>query len=171
MTILPEKYEPPTGISPLILGILTTTHERHLDMLALVRDLPANALAWRPGQEMSSLSGLVRHMMDDETEFIHSIVGMESGWPGTNGEFMDATDEADILMACIVEGDTLFKKVYITLTDDHLLRPHPKSGGLIGRELIEVTDHAAMHYGQMQLTRHLWAVAHPEFSSAYEHWR
>jgi hypothetical protein len=171
MNPLPEGYHAPEHVHPLLAGILTTTHERHVDMIDLIRDLPDDALSWRPGPEMSSLAGLIRHMMDDETEFVRSLAGMPNGWPGTNGEWMDATSAATELVALIVDGDALLKDLYPTLTEEQLRQPHPKSGTPIGQELVEMADHSGMHYGHMQMTRHLYEQAHPDFASHYQHWR
>jgi len=140
-------------------------------MIHLVRDLPDNALSWRPGPQMSSLAGLVRHMMDDETEFVRSLAELPNGWPGKNGEYIDATGSADALVALIHAGDGLLKQVYTALDEPRLRNRHPSTGTPIGEELIELADHHAMHYGQMQITRHLYEQAHPEFASQYEHWR
>jgi hypothetical protein len=168
---LSEDYHAPEHVHPLLAGILTTTHERHVELCNLIRDLPDDALSWRPGPAMSSLAGIVRHVMDDETEFVRSLAGMPNGWPGINGEWMDATGTAASLVALIADGDTLLKAVYATLTEARLRQPHPKSGTPIGQELVEVADHCAMHYGQMQITRHLYERAHPDFPSQYSHWR
>lgn len=168
---LPEEYAAPLDLHPLLAGILTTTHERHVDTINLVRDLPDDALRWTPGPQMSSLGGLVRHMTDDETEFVRSLAGMPSGWPGANGEHLDSSGTASELVALIADADALLKHVYVTLTEARLREAHPTSGVQIGKELVEMADHTGMHYGQMQITRHLYESAHPEFVSAYEHWR
>lgn len=168
---LTAGYHAPDGMHPLLAGILTTTHERHVDMIDLIRDLPDGALSWRPGPQMSSLAGIVRHMMDDETEFVRSLAEMPNGWPGVNGEWMDTTGTAAELVALIADGDALLKRMYPILTDEHLRQPHPASGTPIGQELIEMADHSGMHYGHMQITRHLYELAHPDFASQYQHWR
>lgn len=168
-----RQYIVPEGVHPLLAGILTTTHERHEDMVNLVKDLPPDALVWRPGPEMSSLAGLVHHMMDDELGFARSITGEYRGWPGKNGADMDAVDDAAGLVARIAAGDATIKRIYVALTDAQLGRKHPHSAHSesLGRELVEVAHHASMHYGHMQLTRHLWEAMHPDFQGDYEHWR
>src|SRR5690349_8571121 len=104
MTTCHRQYTVPEGLHPLLAGILTTTHDRHDEMINLISDLPPDAPSWRPGAEMSSLAGLVRHMMDDEVGFARSITGEYRGWPGKNGAYMEAVDDPDGLVACIVEG-------------------------------------------------------------------
>jgi hypothetical protein len=170
-TPLTTGYDAPEGVHPLLAGILTTTHERHVDMIDLIRDLPDDALSWQPGPQMSSLAGLVRHMVDDEIEFVRSLAAMPNGWPGMNGEWMDATGTATELVALIADSDALLKHVYQTLTKEQLRQPHPASGAPIGQELVEMADHSGMHYGHMQITRHLFELAHPDFASHYQHWR
>jgi hypothetical protein len=168
---LPEEYRAPERVTPLLAGILTTTHERHVDMINLIRDLPDDALTWRPGPAMSSLAGLVRHVMDDETQFVRSVAGMPNGWPGSNGKWMDAAGTAAELVALIADGDALLKAVYPGLSAAQMRLPHPAIGTPIGQELVQAADHCAMHYGHMQITRHLYELAHPDFVSGYHHWR
>ncbi len=57
-------YTVPPGVHPLMAGLLTVMHTRPVDMLDLIDGLPSDALLWRPGPQMSSLAGLVRHVMD-----------------------------------------------------------------------------------------------------------
>ncbi len=168
---IPYDYTPPERAPPLLAGMLGVTHERHYDMMRLVRDLPHDALLWRPGSRMSSLAGLVRHIMDDDVRCARRAAGETVADVG-NGAFMDATDDAPTLVACIVEGDALVKRLLEPLTPAHLAerRGSQADSPVAGRIIADMVDHNAMHWGQMQLTRHLWEHAHPDFRGAYEHW-
>lgn len=165
-------YTPPGAVHPLMAGLLTTMHERHADMLALVHDVPPDALVWTPGPQMSTLAGLVRHLMDVWLSTVRVAAGELPAWHGENGALLDATDDAPALVACIIAGDSRSKRLLPALTDARLHDRWPGSDTRsIGMALIEEGDHATLHYGQMQLTRHLYEHAHPAFAGTYAHWR
>ncbi len=166
------KYIVPENVHPLIAGVLTVMHERHGDMLDLIDGLPPDALQWTPGLRMSSLAGLTRHIMDVWVSTVRVAAGDLPGWHGENGAFLDATDNTLTLIACISEGDAYCKHVLPTLPAARLFAHWPGDAArTIGMSLIEEGDHSAMHYGHMQITRHLYEQAHPEFASRYVHWQ
>jgi len=172
MLIFDREYTVPETVHPLMAGMLTVTHDRHADMLDLIGGLPPDALHWTPGPSMSSLAGLTRHIMDVWVSTARVAAGDLPAWHGENGALLDATDDAPTLIACITERDAYCKRVLPTLPAARLFACWPGDATrTIGRSLIEEGDHSAMHYGQMQLTRHLYEQAHPEFASRYVHWQ
>lgn len=167
-----RDYTPPEAVHPLMAGLLTTMHERHVDMRDLVRDLPPDALVWTPGPQTSALSGLVRHVMDVWVSTVRVAASELPAWHGENGALLDATDDAPALVACIAAGDALSKRLLPALTDARLREPWPGSDDRsIGMALIEESDHSTLHYGHMQITRHLYEQTYPAFVSGYNHWR
>jgi uncharacterized damage-inducible protein DinB len=161
----------PAGLEPLLRAHVTTTHERHLDMINLVRDLSPAALDWRPAVHSASLAGLVLHVVDVETYIARAAAGEEVEWAGENGSRMDESAAAQELVAALQAVDALLKGVLVGLTAERLAALAPGGARTIGEMLGEDLDHSSMHYGHMQLTRHLWEEAHPEFESEYTHWR
>lgn len=171
MTAFDPDYSAPEGLPALLTGLLTTTHERHMDLVALVSDLPPGALSWTPGPAAAHISGLVMHILEVEEYLARVASGQQVEWAGTNGWSMDLELEAAALTARIAEVDAHLKAALEAVPDDRLQGPEPASARTVGSMLVEDLDHSAMHYGQVQLTRHLYELAHPEFRSKYEHWR
>lgn len=168
---LARDYTPPADIEPLVAGLLTTLHERHVDMADLVGGLPAGALDWRPGPEMNSLAGLALHILEDE-EFVARVAAGESlSWHGENGSSLELTADEARVVAAIEAVDALLKQVLPGLPAARYGDTQPGEDRTIGSALIEEFDHSAMHYGQMQLTRHLFELAHPRAPTTYKHWR
>lgn len=171
MATFDPRYSPPAGLDPILAGLLTVSHERHMDMIALVTGLPDGALTWAPGPEAAHISGLVMHILEVEDYLSRVASGIGVQWDGANGSSMDlALDEAG-LVARIAEVDARLKHAMESMSFERLERHAPGNERTVGSALVEDLDHCAMHYGQVQLTRHLYELAHPGFESRYEHWR
>ena len=168
---LDEAYEPPAGLAPLLRGLLTTTHERHADMANLITGLPQEALDWHPVALSASLTGLVLHIADVECFIARVAGGSDEHWTGENGSRMDDGATASELYAAVLEADAQLKAVLGAIQPPRLAQTQPGDKRSIGEMLVEDLDHSAMHYGHMQLTRHLWEAAHPVAGATYTHWR
>ncbi|MFN0148694.1 MAG: DinB family protein [Dehalococcoidia bacterium] len=164
-------YEPPPGLPPLLLGLLTTSHDRHVDMANLIARLPPEALDWRPVPRSASLTGLVLHITDVECFIARVTAGYGEPWTGENGSRMDDRATVLELQAAIIEAGLQLKTALEAIRPSGLARMQPGEQRSIGEMLVEELDHSAMHYGQMQLTRHLWEASHPGFEGTYRHWR
>ncbi len=108
------------------------------------------------------LADLARHILDIEGHVARELAGGDPSWTGANGTQANVEADAGVLAERLEElGETL----------EGLLSQ------VVVAELARLTvalqefDHCAMHYGQMQLTRHLWEGAHPDTASTYLHWR
>jgi hypothetical protein len=168
--MLPE-YSAPRHLPPLLRGLLTTAHERHVDMLNLVAGLPVGALDWRPGPDAASLAGLSLHILDVEEYLARLAAGEHTEWTGENGSRMDETAEEQQLVSEILRVDGLLRAALEGVTSERLAEHQPGEERTVGEALVEDLDHSAMHYGHMQLTRHLFELAHPDIEPTYEHWR
>lgn len=164
-------YTAPEGLPALLSGLLTTAHERHMDLIALVAGLPAEALASSPGPQAAHISGLVMHILEVEEYLAAVASGQDVEWSGTNGSSMEIAVESSDLIGRITIVDSRLKDALATIPPERLDIIQPGGDRTIGSMLVEDLDHAAMHYGQVQLTRHLYELAHPEFASSYQHWR
>jgi hypothetical protein len=171
VTTFDPDYSAPRGLAPLVVGLLTTTHERHMDLVALVSNLPPGALSWSPGPAAAHISGLVMHILEVEEYLARVASGDEVEWAATNGSSMDVELDALALGARIAEVDSRLKRALEAVSQERLVALQPGGDRTLGSMLVEDLDHSAMHYGQVQLTRHLYELAHPDFQSSYEHWR
>ena len=151
--------------------LLSTMRERHADLVNLLAGLPQGALDWRPAIAAGSLAGITGHILVVEEAALRLAAGEAIPWPGANGEGMgDHRTEAELL-AGLAALDALAARAVLALTAARLAEPQPGEERTIGAMLVEEFDHCAMHYGQAQLTRHLWEAANPSWVSPYVHWR
>ena len=158
------------ALPPMFRALLTTTHDRHEDMVALVRGLPGEALAWSPADDAPALAGLALHILDVERYLLSVAVGEDIGWRGERGTHIEDVATEHELVGAIQETDRSLVEAFSALTDERLAAEAPIDGITVGEAIVEDLDHVAMHHGQMQLTRHLYEAAHPDAPATYEHW-
>lgn len=169
------RYRVPDGTLPLLSGILEMMDFTHRNMTHIVADLPADALAWHPGPETGSLSGIVRHAMYAEVYAIRRAAGEDVIYDeATNAAIWDATDDSERLIACIGEADAVTKGILPAMTVEkmamHYAAWNQATPTLAGALIAEAAIHTGMHWGHMQMTRQLWEQAHPDFVGAYTPW-
>lgn len=175
MTEIAHPYTPPEGTLPLLAGVLAQLHFVHRDMVGMVRELPPEALAWTPGPEMSTLSGIVRHTMYCEKYCMLAAGGLDYTYDSdTDRQTLAATDDAPALVAAIVEADLIAKRALPALTVGEMHKGIAAWGGTdevsAGALIADALNHTAMHWGHMQMTRQLWQQQHPEFTDDYKRW-
>ena len=170
-----HPYAPPDDTLPLLAGILAAMHFAHHNMVQLVADLPPDALVWKPGADMGTLAGIVRHTLYCERYAFLAATGIDRSYDETtNQEQWQATDDAAALVRLIAETDAEMKAALPSLTVADLGTRIVAWGGpgeeMAGALIADVTTHTAMHWGHMQMTRQLWEAAHPEFTGTYTRW-
>ncbi len=170
-----EHYTVPDGTLPLLSGILLMMDFTHRNMIAIIADLPDDALVWHPASDMGPLSGIVCHTMYGEMFAIRCAAGEDVSYTDQEN---DATwriaERREQLIARIAEGDAVMKRILPVMTVAGMEeRFHAWSADSTqsGGELIaEAAIHTGMHWGHMQMTRQLWEQAHPEFVGSYSRW-
>ena len=168
-------YRAPDGTLPLLAGVLQAMDFAHRDMRAIVHDLPADALVWKPGSEMGSLSGLVRHAMYCEIYALRRAAGEAAEYDeATNAALWETTDDAAALGACIDAADAEMKRILPTMTVERMNARYTAWGqsaeSLSGELIAEAVTHTTMHWGHMQMTRQQWTQQHSAFTDTYEPW-
>jgi len=173
---IPKIYTVPDGTLPLLGGILGTMHFAHRNMCEIVADLPPEALVWQPGAQMGTLAGIIQHTTYCEAYAYRRAAGEGVEWDeGMSTRAWSSTDPAERAIARIAEADATMKRILPIMTVERMTarfttwgQETTQSGGDL---IAEAAAHTTMHWGHMQITRQLWEQAHPEFASAYQHWR
>ena len=151
-------------------ALLGTAADRHADMVNIVSDLQDEALGWRPAEAASSMAGLVLHILHLEATALSIAMGGAAEF-GENGAGTEDFCSAVDLVAGIDRIQDELGRTFRALSASRLQAAQPGEERTIAAMLVEEFDHAAMHYGQLQLTRHLWEAANPRAESSYSHWR
>lgn len=128
----------------------------------MVRDVPPQALVYKPGGGFNSMSVLVTHMTGSQKWWIGEILAGRKVHRDRDAEF--SVEEADpaVLVRRLDEAATLVSEVLEPVTAEmldktRLYRDKPVTVRWI---LMRVLAHTAQHMGQMQIIRKLWALHH-----------
>ncbi len=133
-------------------------------VLALVADLPAEALNWRPIEDRqehatNSLAVLAAHIAGAEHFWIAEIVGGRPATRDRQAEFATrASTSADVVR--LLEATALeTREILQTLSDADLKEARLADGHRVPVRwcLLHVIDHTSLHLGHMQVTFQLWA--------------
>ena len=143
-----REYAPPAGLSPLLRGLLSTAHDRHVDMADLVSGLPEGALDWPPAARAPSLAGLAQHVLHVERSMARDAATGDADWARAEGHLADATATEVELLALIDEADADIRRALEGLDLAALERATAPDDRSVGSRLVEEFDHAAMHYGR-----------------------
>jgi DinB superfamily len=161
----------PDDRPPFLRGLLTTTSERHEDMINLVRGLPAGGLTWSPAPDAPAIAGIVLHILDVEGYLVSLAEGTDIGWTGERGSRIHEAAGEDELVGAIDQMDQRLRAALEAVAEERLSSVQPGDERTVAEALIEDLDHSAVHIGHLQLTRQLFEQAHPDAPRTYEHWR
>jgi uncharacterized damage-inducible protein DinB len=130
---------------------------------ALIADLPAEALNWRPiegaeGHATNSLAALAAHVAGAEHYWIGEVVGARPSTRERNAEFATKAVAASDLVRLLDNVGVETKAVFLTLTAAELGSVRQARGRRVPVRwcILHVIDHTALHLGHMQLTYQLW---------------
>ena len=130
---------------------------------ALIADLPAEALNWRPAEGVddhatNSLAVLAAHVAGAEHFWIAEVIGNHPMTRDRDAEFkIEVADAAELIRRFeAVEVET--REVFSTLTAADLDGMREARGKTVAVRwgILHVVDHTALHLGHMQITYQLW---------------
>jgi uncharacterized damage-inducible protein DinB len=133
----------------------------------LIRDLPPEALNWRPledtaadsgAHETNSLAVLAAHIAGAERFWICEVVGGLPPRRDRDAEFATTVGQADVLVEGLKRVCVESRRVLSSLTDVDLEGDRQARGKAVPVRwcILHVIDHTALHLGHMQLTYQLW---------------
>lgn len=129
---------------------------------ALIRDLPAEALNWRPLDDddhaTNSPAVLAAHVAGAERFWIAEVVGQRPSTRQRDQEFVTRVESAAPLLARLdaVAAETRQVLAALTAADLHGTRPAGDKTVPVRWAILHVIDHTALHLGHMQITVQLW---------------
>jgi uncharacterized damage-inducible protein DinB len=122
-----------------------------------VRDLPAEALNWSPGEEMNSIYVLLTHLLGSQRFWLSAALG-ETIERDREAEFRVHGASADELLRLLDEADARNREMLARL------RPAMLSATFTGHReshsgawcLIHAMEHTGQHHAHAAMTRQLW---------------
>ncbi len=134
--------------------------DRHADIEQALDGLPPEALDWTPGAEMNSLAVLVTHTAGAERYWIGDVAAGRPSSRDRDAEFRVRGIEPGALLGKLRDNLAFARQALepLTLGDLEATRTSGRDGSevTVFRALSHALEHAALHAGQIQLTRQLW---------------
>jgi uncharacterized damage-inducible protein DinB len=135
-------------------------HELHADIELALQSLPEEALDWKPGADMNSVSVLVTHLTGAERFLIGDVVMGEPSNRNRDAEFQTEGQTKQDLLQRLSMTDAYLKGAFekMNLSDLETERIHPRHGNKVSVAfaVLHALEHAATHVGHIGLTVQLW---------------
>jgi hypothetical protein len=151
--------------SPEALNYLARLNDLRGQVIDLIRDLPAEALNWRPvdatGQaehSLNTLAILAAHTAGAEQFWVHENI---AGYPKTRVRDDEFQAEVSSSLELIERHEAVgaeTQKILEAMTDAELgsLRLVGEREVTVRWGIVHIIDHTALHLGHMQITFQLW---------------
>jgi uncharacterized damage-inducible protein DinB len=130
---------------------------------ALIADLPAEALNWRPIEgadehATNSLAVLAAHIAGAEHFWIAEVIGQRPATRDRDAEFHTVAAEAGELLRRLDAVAAETAEVFSSLSEADLNGVRVARGREVTVRwgILHVIDHTALHLGHMQITFQLW---------------
>jgi uncharacterized damage-inducible protein DinB len=130
---------------------------------ALIADLPAEALNWRPTENVeehatNSLAVLAAHVAGAEHFWIAEVIGGRPPTRDRDAEFKLEVADASELVRRFEAVEVETREVFSALTPADLDGTREARGKTVAVRwgILHVIDHTSLHLGHMQITYQLW---------------
>jgi hypothetical protein len=135
-------------------------HELHGDIQRDLDALPPQALDWKPGPEMNSISVIIVHLTGAERFLVGDVVMQESSNRDREAEFRIAGMSKADLIQRINDTEAYLRAAFekLSLSDLEAERIHPRHGDQVSVSwaILHALEHTATHVGHINLTVQLW---------------
>ena len=135
-------------------------HELHGDIQRDLETLPSEALDWKPGAEMNSVSVVIVHLTGAERFLIGDVIMSDPSNRNREAEFRVAGMSKGDLIRRLIETETYIKTAFekLSLADLETERTHPRHGNqvTVAWALLHALEHAATHVGHINITVQMW---------------
>lgn len=128
---------------------------------AVVEDLPAAALNWRPldgDESTNSLAATLTHLAGSTRYWVGEVAGERPAHRDRDAEFRASTTSAADLLGMLGQAMEVSRETLASLPPEKLDETVTARDRTVSRRwaVMHAIEHAAVHVGHMQLTRQLW---------------
>lgn len=135
-------------------------HELHGEIQRDLDALPPEALDWKPGAEMNSVSVIIVHLTGAERFLIGDVIMQDPSNRNREAEFHIAGMSKEDLLQRLSATEDYIKVAFekLSLSDLEAHRIHPRHGNQVSVSwaLLHALEHTATHVGHIQLTVQMW---------------
>ena len=129
----------------------------------LIKDLPAEALNWRPTEGVddhatNSLAVMATHVAGAEHFWISEVIGRRPPTRNRDAEFVTEVSDAAPLLQRLEQVGQETREVFSALSETNLndIRQVRDRTVAVRWAMLHIVDHTALHLGHMQITYQLW---------------
>jgi uncharacterized damage-inducible protein DinB len=137
-------------------------HELHQEIEKSLEVLPSDALDWKPGDGMNSISVLVVHLTGAERFLMGDIVMGEPSKRDREAEFQVEGLTKEDLIHRLSTAEAYIKGAFekLSLNDLETQRMHPRHGNQVSVAwaILHALEHTGIHVGHIQLTVQLYQL-------------
>jgi uncharacterized damage-inducible protein DinB len=135
-------------------------HQLHSDIGEALAGLPEEAMDWKPGPDMNSVSVLIVHLAGAERYWIGDVAHGDPSNRDREAEFRAIGLDKAALNKLLADLDIYSKATFETLelADLEKLRFSPRDNRQfsVGWAIAHALEHTATHLGHVQILRQLW---------------
>jgi hypothetical protein len=147
---------------PFFEALLDRFYDLHREIENDLNVLPPEALDWKPGAEMNSVSVIIVHLTGAERFLIGDVVIGDPSNRNRESEFrVEGMGKGDLVQR-LAATETYIKGAFgkLSLTDLETMRTHPHHGNQVSVAwaLLHALEHTATHVGHIQLSVQLWKL-------------
>lgn len=147
----------------IFVDYLKNLEELHVEALENIRDLPQEALDWKPFPGGNSIAVIITHMAGAEKFWLGDVVAGESTGRDREAEFEVKDMEIEQLSTLLDDSLAYARTVLETLDIESLgsTRSSPRNDRnvSVGWSLGHTLKHSAIHLGHLHVTRELWEMS------------
>ena len=145
---------------PFYVSFAERFHDLHEQIQNYLNALPLEALDWKPGPEMNSISVIIVHLTGSERFLIGDVVMQEPSNRNRDSEFQMSGMSKPSLVKRLNDTEAYIKSAFEKLSLDDLgtERMHPRHGTMVRVDwaLLHALEHTATHLGHINMTVQLW---------------
>ena len=135
-------------------------NELHAAILIGLNALPDEALDWKPGDEMNSVSVIIVHLTGAERFLIGDVIMQDPSNRNRDAEFLVKGVSKQDLIRRINDTEAYLRSSFeeLRLTDLEATRLHPRHGTQVSVSwaLLHALEHTGTHLGHIELTAQIW---------------
>ena len=125
-----------------------------------VADLPAEALDWKPAQDMNSVTVVLTHTAGALRYWVGDVAGGQPSGRVRAEEFetrdVDATELMGRLRAAVDFAGQVLGQIDPAHLGEKRIAGQQNEERTVGWALLHALEHTAIHAGHIQITRQLW---------------
>lgn len=145
---------------PFFEALMDRFHGLHNEIDQALNAVPTEALDWKPGAEMNSISVIITHLTGAERFLIGDIIMGETSNRNREAEFkVEGMGKGDLIHH-LAETEAYIQAAFekLSLADLEMKRIHPRHGNevTVAWALLHALEHAGTHVGQIQITIQMW---------------